>query len=620
MDGDAWLTLINGTYSHDGYVPQSIAMTVTPMARPVPEAISAELDIETFEAYVGEMGNYTLTYTDSWSEDPEDYGVTITNDPVSGDSILIEWDGVNDPVMSVYAVPRVAPPAITATIDEETFVSYVGQSGTIVLTYSMAWSADPTLYGITVSNEPIAGDSITVVYVKEVRGTIIQSNPQTFVSTSWNLYNHELGYARAIKYSPDYNFKISGTYTLLEFSQTVDGSRITITPVSGAFSIPYDGYLFVTGGNATDTAIWMTWSDWANGYNWTGSEEGDFAPYSESVIDISSFMATNFPYGLMAVKTIRDEINLNIGIATSRVFRQPYNAINLAAAKASGRAYEYDEDYIYIERETPITYDILVDGDYFAYDHGLEYFTGTDQDVYAQTLYGQNLKNKLERDTLTISQQTLNDAQKTQVRTNISAASQSDITELNNNLASLNNKFSVFSGNLNDLKTSGLYYSAGASGGPGGWGYVCVIANGAGSEVKQVFYANSSDDEYTRYYRNGAWSAWNGKLTYNSGSIDIKTTILAGRLGWSKGKILFTIPLDKPIHSLKSLTIIGNQFTVYAGNEVKVCALTREAEYVRGSFLIVRCNITPASSWSSTEDIIANIEFSDTSYITLEFQ
>lgn len=429
MDGDAWLTMIKGTYSHIGYVPQSIAMTVTPMARPVPPTIVAELDEEVFEAYVGEAGTYTLTYTDEWSEDPEDYGVTITNDPLSGDSIMIEWDGANEPVMSVYAVPRVAPASIAATIDDDTFVAYVGQSGTITLTYSTSWSADPALYGITVINEPIAGDSITVVYVKEERGTIIQSNPQTFVSTAWNLYNDDLGYARVIKYSPEYNFKISGTYTLLEFSTTIDGTRITISPVSGSFSIPSDGYLFVTGGNDTDTAIWMTWSDWGSGYNWnsTTSEQGEFAPYSESVIDISSFMATNFPYGLMAVKTIQDEINLNIGVATSRVFRQAYNAINLAAAKASGRAYEYDEDYIYIERETPITYDILIDGDYYAYDHGLEYFTGTDQAVYAQTLYGQNLKNKLERDVLTISQQSLTNAQMEQVRHNIMAASKDEV-------------------------------------------------------------------------------------------------------------------------------------------------------------------------------------------------
>jgi hypothetical protein len=163
----------------------------------------------------------------------------------------------------------------------------------------------------------------------------------------------------------------------------------------------------------------MTWSDWVSGYNWDGEKQGDFAPYSETVIDFGTFMATNFPYGLMQVGTAQDEINFNIGVATSKVLRLAYNDTNLATAKASGRQYEYDENYIYLERETPVTYSIDVDGDYDAFDHGMEFFTGTVQAVYAQTLYGQNLKNKLERDVLTISQQTLTAAQRSQVRANI---------------------------------------------------------------------------------------------------------------------------------------------------------------------------------------------------------
>lgn len=308
---------------------------------------------------------------------------------------------------------------ISATIDEDTFVSYVSNSGTTTLTYSTAWSADPANYGITVTGTPIAGDVITVVYVKEVRGTITQSNPATFVSCGWNLYNHTAGYARVIKYSTQYNFKIAGTYTALEFSTTPTGSRTTITPISGGFSIPSDGYIHVTGGNATDTVIWMTWSDWGSGYNWTGTEQGDFEAYEEFEIDFSSFMAQRFPYGLMQVGSVHDEINLNVGVATSRVERLAYNSTNLASAKASGREFEYDENYIYIEKATADTYDFEVDGDYTAFDHGMEWFTGTDQAVYAETIYGANLKNKLERDVLTISQQTLTYNEQENVKANI---------------------------------------------------------------------------------------------------------------------------------------------------------------------------------------------------------
>ena len=422
-DGDAWLTLLKGDRTHTGYVAQDIQMTVIPMARTPDPDITATLDEATFEAYVGQAGTYTVSYDGTeWDTSPTLYGLTVSNTPIEGDSITMVWDGEEDATVTVNAATRPTPESISATIDEDTFVAYVSQSGTTTLTYSTGWSADPALYGITVTGTPIAGDVIAVVYVKEVRGTITQSTPETFVSTGWNLYNHALGYARLIKYHEEYGFKVSGTYTALEFSTSITGTRTTVTPVSGYFTIPSDGYLFVTGGNNTNTQVWMTWSDWG-----TSANGGTFAAYTQSVIDISSFMSENFPYGLLQVGSIRDEINLNIGIATSNVVRQAYNATNLANAKASGRQYEYDEDYIYLERETPVTYSISVDGDYTASDHGMEYFTGTDQAVYAETIYGANLKNKLERDVLTISQQTLTSGEKTQVRTNIGAASAEDL-------------------------------------------------------------------------------------------------------------------------------------------------------------------------------------------------
>ena len=430
-EGDAWLISLRGTMRHENYVPQSITMSVIPMARQADPEITATLDAETFEAYVVEYGTYTLTYNNGWDHTPSDYGVTVTNTPINGDSITIVWgetasgetgetgetgEDVPEPVMTVNAVPRPVPASISATIDEETFVSYVTQSGTITLTYSTSWSADPANYGITVTGTPIAGDVITVVYIKEVRGIIYQSNPQTFVSTGWNLYDHTNGYARLIKYSSEsgYGFKISGTYTALEFATTVSGTRTTITPVSGYFTIPNDGYLFVAGGNTTDTQVWMTWSDWTSTAN-----GGTFEAYKYDSIDLSTFMSEYFPYGLMAVGTAADEINLNVGVATSNVIRQAYNSTNLENAKASGRQYEYDENYIYIERAAPTTYPVSIDGDFTANDHGMEYFTGTEQAVYAQTIYGANLKNKLERDVLTISQQTLTTAQQDQICENL---------------------------------------------------------------------------------------------------------------------------------------------------------------------------------------------------------
>lgn len=316
---------------------------------------------------------------------------------------------------------------ITATLDRDTFVSYVATSGTTTLTYTSSWSANPATYGITVSGTPVNGDSIVVVYVKEVRGTITQSDPLKLVSTGWNLYNHTNGYARVIDYSEQYAFMIDGTYTSLAYSATVDGAQSAITVVDGQFTIPGDGYVHVTGGNDEDTAIWMTWSDWTS-----ASDYGEWQAYSETEVDLTDVM-TNFPYGLMQADTVSDEIDLNALMAISRIERLAYTAENRAAAVASGRAYEFDENYIYVERETPVTYSVDIDGGYIASDHGLEMITGSAVPVYVETVYGQNLKDKLRRDVVTISQQTLTAGQKAQVRTNLDVPSAGEIPKFTQN-------------------------------------------------------------------------------------------------------------------------------------------------------------------------------------------
>ena len=281
---------------------------------------------------------------------------------------------------------------------------------------------------MTVTGEPLAGDQITIVYVKEDRGTIIQSNPQSLVSTGWNLYNHETTYAVGIKYSNEYGFRIDGTYTAVKYSATLTGAKSTITPADGYFTIPANGYIWVEGGNTTDTAVYMTWSDWSEGYS------GDFQAYTESVIDLSTIMSEHFPYGLLRVGDIRDEIDLNVGMAVSNVQRLAYTEENRAAAEASGRTYECDNSYIYLERETPVSSAIDINGQYTVSDHGIEYFTDTDLAVYTIIVYGNNLKNKLERDVLTISQQSLTSGQKTQVLTNIGGASAAAVSSLSDQI------------------------------------------------------------------------------------------------------------------------------------------------------------------------------------------
>lgn len=403
-DGPAWALKMLGNRVHNGFTQESLNMTVIPMPRTAPAAITASLNEDTFEAYVEVAGTYTMTYDGyAWSTAPELYGVTVLNTPIEDDLITIVWDGENDAVMTVSAAPRTAPPAITATIDRDTFVAYVSESGTTTLTYTTSWSASPALYGITVQNEPVAGDQIVVVYVKEVRGIIVQSDPQALIGTGWNLYNHTEGYARVCRYSDSYGYKVGGTYTSLAFAEDPDDENpTTITPdANGLFNVTGDGYVIVTGGDATTTYIYTTWSDWI-------ATTPTFEAYTEHAIDLSTIMAARFPYGLLRVGNVRDEINFVNKKAIVRVERQTYSAENRAAAEESGRAYEFDENYIYLEKETADEYTIQINDKYEISEHGMEFFADTDVEVYLESIYGTNLKDKLKRDVVTKSEDLVN--------------------------------------------------------------------------------------------------------------------------------------------------------------------------------------------------------------------
>lgn len=320
-------------------------------------------------------------------------------------------------------------------IDENAFIAAVTPaSGRMVFSYTNAWDVNPALYGITVDGTPASGDSITVVYTKESRGTITVANPVAFISTGWNLYNNVTGYARVCRYSEEHDFKISGEYTSIAFADTPAGAQTPISPVDGHFSLPAGkdmGYIIVTGGNATDTAIWMAWGDWTEQAN-----GGVFEPYTQTQIDLSEVM-TLFPYGIMKVGNVSDEINLNTGRAYSRVQRLAYTAENLENVIASGVEYDTDTNFIYAAMEFPASYTIELDGEYTVSDHGTEIFSGTTVAVTASSLYGDDLKGKLRRDVLTISQQTLTNAQKAQVLQNIGAASEEQVEQVGNTFDSL---------------------------------------------------------------------------------------------------------------------------------------------------------------------------------------
>ena len=374
-----------------------------------------------------------------------------------------------------------------ATIDNDAFIDEMeSASGTFTFTYTTEWDYDPEEYGITIDGTETNGDTIVVVYAKEVRGTITMSEPQSFVSTGWNLYNHAATYAKVKKYSDEYGFMISTPYTAVKYSATLTGEKSNITVTNGRFTIPDDGYVWVTGGNGTSTAIWMTWADWtaeANG--------GVFEPYTATTIDLSSLMGNRFPFGLMKAGSYQDEINLATGKAYSRVERWSFSEANLATAKSTGRDFVYDENYIYIGKENQTPYDITIDNSYQASDHGEEYFTGTDVAPLAQLLYGVNLRNKLERDVLTMSQQTLTDAQKAQVRANIGAQGTVTTEDVTFTPASgtSGNMYAKKNGNVVVVNFNGYKRSTGAS---SGWTDIGTLAVGPGADTLGLVWQNNT--------------------------------------------------------------------------------------------------------------------------------
>lgn len=396
-DGSAWIKRLMGDRTHTGYVPESFTMTVVPATRTAPAAITASLDESTFETKVQEAGTYTFSYTTEWSADLSEYGITVTNDPVNGDQITVVWDGETDAVLTVTAIERQAPAAITATVNMATFRSAMTASGTLNLTFTNAWNVDPATYGITITGTPISGDEIHIVYIKESRGVITTARFHKLTATGWNLYNHTVGYAKVVKYSDDYGYKVGGDWLTVAFSETADGTQTPITPdANGLFNVAQDGYVHITGGNGTNTYILTTWSDRLDGMS-------EFEAYQESTVDMTSLMEDRFPNGLLRVANTRDEIDFDSKTTISRIMKMEYTAANLAAAQASGRSYEYDETSIYVVRADAIVSPFTLDNAYDVSEYGLEMFDNDGADVYTEIRYGKNLKDKLRRSVVTFN-------------------------------------------------------------------------------------------------------------------------------------------------------------------------------------------------------------------------
>lgn len=402
---------------------------------------------------------------------------------------------------------------ISAEIDWETFKANVTQSGEYILIYDGTnWNNNPATYGVTIEGTPEEGDRIVIEYTKELRGTITNAYPTKFVSTGWNLFSYALGYAKVVRYSDTNGYKISGAYTQLQFSATLNGARQTITPDANTkiFQIPSDGFAWVTGGDGTTTAIYPTWSDWKNGY------PGDFMAYSRSEISIEDVMYNYFPFGLCSVSGVADEINIEAGTYTVRIARMAYSAENKQTIIDMGVVYEYDENWIYYVIGSAVTSQYSINGNYDAYDHGIEYIEASSNiPVNISTSYSPDLKNKLERDTLTKSQQTLTAEEMGQARANIAAASMTDVQAINNKLNGLF-KYVSYSYALPDIAANASLQIKASNFGistPSGYKPLAVVGFSSGSVNLAVssVYGNNTGTANVMGIKNMTASVQSGK-------------------------------------------------------------------------------------------------------------
>ena len=91
--GTATLRKVLGNRVRIGHVDAIGTMTVTMTTREEgEEEIDASLDLAAFEAAVGNVtGTYTFEYVSSWSDDPDEYGITVMGTPKSGDQISVAF-------------------------------------------------------------------------------------------------------------------------------------------------------------------------------------------------------------------------------------------------------------------------------------------------------------------------------------------------------------------------------------------------------------------------------------------------------------------------------------------------------------------------------------------------
>ena len=478
--GEAELMYIDGNMEIRGRVTENIEINAN-------NDLNVNLtDISKWRASFPNTGTYTLNYIKPNTSAAVASWTASGTWQYNGTSFLLSAVGLQainivDPYINVTAY---GSGISSATVVPSTFGFQIANDGLYTFIYNTeasSWQLDSTNvelsnYGLIptlIEETPQDGDTISVNYITgtpnsvvivnytaPVQGTIYIATPQTFSATGFNQFDKESMVLPNASISNGKIIQNSGTNVCYckakggvpngyiaysESGQIIDIGWCATQPV-------LDSDIITTGSSYSSTASSITFND--DGYvvvvtnstsdlcihpKWSGSNDDIYEEYVEpSTIPIPTLYTVEVQgqteehelptalYGMPSLAGYADRINFETGTYIKKIERLENTTENMADVIEMGVIYDYDANYIYYVMPEPITYTIKasqVELIYTVNDFGTEEFIGTNVPVGAQTLYGQNLRDKLRTDVVTISEQSLFDNQKIQVCENIGAVS-----------------------------------------------------------------------------------------------------------------------------------------------------------------------------------------------------
>lgn len=460
--GEAELIYIDGASEHTGYIPESHTPSSTN---------GIQIEINKNDWPFKESGEYTFIYypptgsqaVPSWT--PASVSWEFNGQPV--DNISTSY-GIN--VLNLV-MPRIVITNdnnnLTITVVPDTWINKGLESSTYYLSYQEAgWSLNDEQiilndYGINIVGTPTVGNTIIIEYVQgtlygsltityqiEVLGTIEVAKPTQFVATGFNQFDKDSMVIENATIQDNQIVENSGTYLCYcrepgniengfvayskgghiesigwcedspEIGMNVITDNVTYDNLLSVIEFENDGYIVVVVDTPDDLCIHPQHS---KGYNNIYEEYTAPSIITFPTQDVEGNPLPLADYGMPAVHGTADRLNLDLGTYIQRIGRITNNpeGWNFIINNKLRDQEEHDSGYIYYILPTPVVYQVTANPLYIISDMGTEEFIGATIPIPCQLLYGQNLRDKLRNDVLTISSQDLTDNQKNSVWNNI---------------------------------------------------------------------------------------------------------------------------------------------------------------------------------------------------------